>query len=186
LTVPAQRSCNFEAQALVHLDVLYRTALWLTRDRPEAEDLVQDTCLRAFTYFDRFTPGTNCRAWLVTILRSIFLNRISRRGREVLADDSEPESPASATAPSIDTPEVEFFRKAVSADVGRAVRELPLVFREAVVLVDLEGFSYREASEALGCPIGTVMSRLSRGRRLLRRRLRHLVALEARPAATLT
>ncbi len=180
MTVPTQRSRDFETQALVHLDVLYRTALWLTHDRSDAEDLVQDTCLRAFTHFHRFTPGTNCRAWLVTILRNVFLNRISLRGREVLANDSEPETVAtdSATAPSSDTPEVEFFHRALSGDVERVLRSLPLAFREVVILVDLEGFSYREAAEALGSPVGTVMSRLARGRCRLRHALRHLVHSE--------
>ncbi len=169
----AARIQAFEEGALVHLDALYRTALWLTRNRAEAEDLVQDTCLRAFKNFHRFTPGTNCRAWLLTILRRTFLNGVRRRGRELPEEDSALESASvSATAPGDNTPEIEFFRETLPADVDRALRSLPVVFREAVVLVDLEGFTYREAAEALECPVGTVMSRLSRGRGLLRGALR--------------
>lgn len=164
LVVPGSSRREFEAQALVHLDPLYRTALRLTHNRPEAEDLVQDAYLRAFTFFERFEPGTNCRAWLFTILRNAFLNRIRGRRREGLDDDSELASAtASVTAPSSDNPEVEFFRKVLPADVEGALRALPLVFREAVILVE-------------------VMSRLSRARRLLRYRLHHLVGPESRQA----
>jgi RNA polymerase sigma-70 factor (ECF subfamily) len=171
---------DFEAQALVHLDALYRTALRLTQSRPEAEDLVQDACLRAFRYFDQFERGTNCRAWLFTILRNIFLNRIRGRGREVVDDDSKlTAATASVTAPSSDDPEAEFSRRALLADVEGALSALPLVFREAVILVDLEGFSYKEAAQVLECPVGTVMSRLWRSRRLLRRALQPAGAMES-------
>lgn len=173
---PAARCRDFEAEALVHLDALYRTALRLTGNRAEAEDLVQDAYLRAFKNFNRFTPGTNCRAWLFTIMRNVFLSRIRHRGREVLKDGAELESAAaSVTAPSSDHPEAEFFRRVLPGDVERALRSLPLAFREVVILVDLEGFSYREAAEALGCPVGTVMSRVYRGRGLLRHGLRQFV-----------
>lgn len=160
--------------ALVHLDALYRTALRLTHNRADAEDVVQETFLRGFRSFDRFNPGTNCRAWLFTILRNVFLNRIRREGREV--PESEPawdSSRESATAPAAAgaNPEEEFFQTVLHGDVDRALKALPLPFREAVVLVDLEGLSYREAAEVLGCPLGTVMSRLSRGRHLLRQAL---------------
>lgn len=165
---------EFEREALVHLDLLYHTALRLTRNRAEAEDVVQETCVRAFRHFHRFNPGTNCRAWLLTILRNVFLNRIRQGGREVL--EGEPtswESAPSATmaSPVVGNPEEEFFQTVVHGDVDRALRGLPLVFREAVVLADLEGLSYREVAHVLDCPLGTVMSRLSRGRRLLRQAL---------------
>ncbi len=182
----APRRRDFEAQALVHLDALYRTALRLTQSRPEAEDLVQDACLRAFTHFDQFEPGTNCRAWLFTILHNIFLNRIRGRGHEVLDDDSKLGlATASVTAPSSDNPEAEFFRRTLPADVEGALSALPLVFREAVVLVDLEGVSYKEAAQALECPVGTVMSRLWRSRRLLRRALQPAGAMESPEEAQL-
>ena len=163
---------EFEQTVLVHLDALYQTALRLTKNRAEAEDVVQEACLRAFRGFHRFSPGTNCRAWLFTILRNVFLNRLRREGREVLeADaafwDSGVES-ATAPGPAFGNPEEEFFQTVVHGDVDRALQALPLVFREAVILADLEGLSYKEIAEVAGCPVGTVMSRLSRGRRLLR------------------
>ena len=169
------RSREFEEVALVHLDALYRSALWLTQNRAEAEDLVQEACLRAFRNFHRFNPGTNCRAWLLTILRNIFLNRRRRAEREVLEEDpavweSSPES-ATLLASGSENPEEELLQTLLHGDVDRALRALPLAFRETVVLADLEGLSYKEVAQVLGCPIGTVMSRLSRGRHLLRQAL---------------
>jgi RNA polymerase sigma-70 factor (ECF subfamily) len=169
------RSGEFEEVALVHLDSLYQTALRLTRNRAEAEDVVQETCLRAFRNFHRFTAGTNCRAWLFTILRNVFLNRIRDGSREVL----DPEGAllegriAGLSSPMIDmeSPEEHLLQSVVHGDVDRALRALPPVFKEPVVLADLEGFSYREIAEILECPIGTVMSRLFRGRQLLRQSL---------------
>ncbi len=176
---PAARCQEFEEQALVHLDSLYRTALRLTRNRAEAADVVQDTCLRAFKNFHRFTPGTNCRAWLFTILRRVFLNRVRRGQDKQLRDEPILEAAvASVTAPARDSPEGEFFRRILPADVEAALSALPLVFREAVILVDLEGFSHKEAAQALECPVGTVMSRLWRSRRLLRRALQPAGAME--------
>jgi RNA polymerase sigma-70 factor, ECF subfamily len=167
---------EFEEVALVHLDVLYRTALRLTHHRADAEDLVQETCLRAYRSFDRFNPGTNCRAWLLAILRNAFLNRVRRAGRELLDDEATPwEATESAFADrgmAESNPEEEFFQTVLHGDVDRALAALPLPFREAVALTDLEGLSYKEVAEVLGCPIGTVMSRLARGRALLRRSLR--------------
>jgi RNA polymerase sigma-70 factor (ECF subfamily) len=160
---------EFEEVALVHLDALYQIALRLTGSRAEADDVVQETYLRAYRSFDRFNPGTNCRAWLFTILRNAFLNRLRAGRREVLEADMDQREPAperpAAAEPS---PEETFFQTVLHGDVDRALKALPLVFREAVILADLEGLSYREVAEVLGCPIGTVMSRLSRGRRLLR------------------
>lgn len=170
------RASEFEQVALVHLDALYRSALWFTRNRAEAEDVVQETCLRAFRSFHRFNPGSNCRAWLLTILRNVFLNRVRKEGRQVPEGDATfwESSVESLTAGGRvgDNPEEEFLQTVVHGDVDRALRALPLVFREAVVLADLEGLSYKEVAEVLGCPTGTVMSRLSRGRGLLRQSLR--------------
>ncbi len=168
-----QRAREFEEVALVHLDALYRTALRLTHSRAEAEDLVQDTYLRAFRSFDRFDPGTNCRAWLFTIMRNLFLNRIRNHGREVLEADGGMVDVVGTPElrPGGGNPEEEFFQTVLHGDVDRALRDLPPTFREAVVLADLEGLSYREIAEVIGCPVGTVMSRLSRGRSLLRRAL---------------
>jgi RNA polymerase sigma-70 factor (ECF subfamily) len=168
---------EFERVALVHLDTLYRSALRLTQNRAEAEDIVQEACLRAFRSFHRFDPGTNCRAWLLTILRNAFLNLRRRGGHEVygesttseLADESMTDMGA-----AVGHPEEEFFQTVLHGDVDRALKALPLAFREAVMLADLEGLSYKEISQVLGCPIGTVMSRLSRGRGLLRMMLHRL------------
>jgi len=173
------RSREFEEVALVHLDALYRSALRLTHNRSEAEDLVQETCLRAFRGFHRFNPGTNCRAWLFTILRNAFLNRIRQAGRDVLAGESvDLESTTfpgvAETLPARGHPDEEFFQTVLHGDVDRALKALPLPFREVVILADLEGLAYKEIAQVVGCPIGTVMSRLSRGRGLLRQALGRL------------
>jgi RNA polymerase sigma-70 factor (ECF subfamily) len=164
------RSREFEEAALVHLDALYRGALRLSRNRAMAEDLVQEALVRAFRSFHRFTPGTNCRAWLFRIMRNVYLSRV-RREREVPVEDVTADAALAAGLwgyRPIGTPEEEFFQTLLHGDVERAIGTLPEQFREAVVLADLEGFTYREIAEALECPIGTVMSRLHRGRRLLR------------------
>ncbi len=171
-----QESSEFERTALVHLDTLYQTALRLTRSREEAEDVVQETVLRAFRKFHRFNPGTNCRAWLLTILRNLFLNRLRKEGREILEPDStvwESGQP-SLTSVGFVNPEEAFFQTVLHGDVDRALKGLPLAFREAVVLADLEGLTYKEVAGVVGCPVGTVMSRLSRGRHLLRHALTRL------------
>jgi len=131
--------------------------------------------LRALRNFHQFNPGTNCRAWLFTILRNVFLNRRRRDGREVLDGDatgweSATES-ATSSSPVADSPEEAFFQTVLHGDVDRALKAVPLVFREAIVLADLQGLSYREVAAVIGCPVGTVMSRLSRGRHLLRQAL---------------
>lgn len=158
---------------LVHLDALYRVALRLTRNRAEAEDVVQDAFLKAFRSFHRFDPGTNCRAWLFTILRNVFLNRVRAQGREILEADvgGLDQVEVTADAHADQNPEEQFLNTMLHGDIDRALATLPLAFREAVVLVDIEGLSYREVAEVVGCPVGTVMSRLSRGRALLRRAL---------------
>jgi RNA polymerase sigma-70 factor (ECF subfamily) len=160
--------------ALVHLDSLYHAALRLTRNRAEAEDVVQDAVLRAFRAFDTFDRATNCRAWLLTILRNVFLNRERRHGRELLDTDLTSIEAAGQPAPDWPAgrdPENEYLHTVLHGDVDRALRALPLAYREAVILADLEGLTYKEVAQVLGCPVGTVMSRLSRGRALLRHAL---------------
>jgi RNA polymerase sigma-70 factor (ECF subfamily) len=168
------RTREFEDVVLVHLDALYRTALRLTHNRAEAEDVVQETCLRAFRGFHRFDPGTNARAWVFTILRHVFLNRLRRAGREA-SESEEPRLESvleSATlGPDLDNPEEHFLQTVLHGDIDRALRALPAPFREVVILTDLEGLSYKETSDVLDCPIGTVMSRLYRARQLLRQTL---------------
>jgi len=166
---------EFEEVALVHLDRLYHMALRLCQNRTEAEDLVQETYLRAFRHFDQFDPGTNCRAWLFAILRNTFLNRVKRQGREILEpDEGELErggAGLSETMAPLPTPEEELVKHVVDGDLVRALEQLPLRFREVVLLADLEECSYKEIARICGVPTGTVMSRLFRGRGLLRKAL---------------
>ena len=169
------QASEFEDVALVHLDLLYRAALRLTHNRAEAEDLVQETWLRALQHFDQFDPGSNCRAWLLTILRNAFLNRLRRQGREILESDMAADGSGSArlgeTSVAHSSPEEDFFQTVLHGDVDRALKTLPLPFRFVVTLADLEGLTYKEIAQVLDCPIGTVMSRLSRARQLLRKEL---------------
>jgi RNA polymerase sigma-70 factor (ECF subfamily) len=170
---------EFEEQALVHLDRVFQFAVRLARNRTEAEDLVQETYLRAFRHFDQFNPGTNCRAWLFAILRNTFLNRVKRRGREVSGleegDLERMEADLVGGPSAIESPEEELLRQVVDADLVTALDGLPLIFREVVLLADVDECSYKEIAQVCGVPIGTVMSRLSRGRRLLRRALESIV-----------
>ncbi len=166
---------EFEGVALGHLDLLYRAALRLTHKRAEAEDLVQETWLRALRHFDQFDPGSNCRAWLLTILRNAFLNRLRREGREILESDMAATEAGAArleeASVARSSPEEDFFQTVLHGDVDRALKTLPLPFRLVVTLADLEGLTYKEIAQVLDCPIGTVMSRLSRARQLLRKEL---------------
>ena len=170
---------EFEDQALVHLDRVFHLALRLTRNRTEAEDLAQETYLRAFKHFDQFDPGTNCRAWLFAILRNAFLNQLKRQGREVPGLDEgvlERFATEMADGPgTLESPEEELLKGVAGAELVAALERLPLIFREAVVLADVEECSFKEIAQICGVPMGTVMSRLSRGRRLLRRALETLV-----------
>jgi RNA polymerase sigma-70 factor, ECF subfamily len=171
-----QQAVRFEAEALGYIDSLYRTALRLTRNPADAEDLVQDTYLKAFRSADRFEPGTNLRAWLFTILHNTARNRARDRARDVVRADSEAvDRAAEAWSASADsagaTPESLLLRDTLDPDLQAALDALPDAFREAVWLRDVEEFSYAEIAEMLSIPVGTVMSRLSRGRRMLFERL---------------
>ncbi|HXE57127.1 MAG TPA: sigma-70 family RNA polymerase sigma factor [Gemmatimonadales bacterium] len=172
MPAPVADRRSFEEEALPHLDGLYRVALRLTRDPARAEDLVQETMLRAFRAWDRFTPGTNARAWLFAILRNGFINeyrRMRREPRMVELDAAEPGSIHDAVADT--DPEGRFFSRIVDEQVLAALDDLPPDFREVVVLSDVEGLPYAEIAELLGVPVGTVKSRLFRARRLLQRAL---------------
>jgi len=164
----------FEGEALAYLDSLYRTSLRLTRNPADAEDLVQETYLKAFRAAGRFEPGTNLRAWLFTILHNTARNRARDRARDAVTIDSETvERAADAQsgflpgAGPVETPETLLIRETLAPDLQKAIDALPDLFRQAVWLRDVEEFSYAEISEMLSIPIGTVMSRISRGRRLL-------------------
>lgn len=165
---------EFQEIALVHADELYATALRLTKNERDAEDLLQDTFLKAFTFFHRFQKDTNCRAWLFKILTNTFINSYRRKTkeREILgADDLRPVEDKLYDTARIklrSDPERGLWHKIISRDVRTALEELPLEFRMVVVLADLQGFPYKDIATILGCPVGTVMSRLFRGRKLMR------------------
>jgi RNA polymerase sigma-70 factor, ECF subfamily len=162
----------FERDALACIDSLYGAALRLTANPADAEDLVQDTYLKAFRSSNQFEPGTNLKAWLFTILRNTFLNRRRRAAKEPIAVESEEIERMAAGLPGDPvTPEQLLLRDTIDADLQAALDALPEAFREAVWLRDVEEFTYAEMAAMLSVPIGTVMSRISRGRRLLFDRL---------------
>lgn len=165
----ADDNALFEELAMPLFDPLYNFARWLTRDREEAEDLVQETYAKALKGFATFQQGTNFRAWMFRILRNAFLN--SRTGlapaRTVrLEDEEEGAPPPSATVR--ETPESLLLRVDDIENVRAAIEQLPVFYREAVLLADVEEMSYQEIAETLSIPIGTVMSRIARGRKGLR------------------
>ena len=161
---------TFSAEVLALLEPLYATALRLTRNRADAEDLVQDTVVKALRFQDRYTPGTNLKAWLYTILHNTWRNRRRDAAREAVEVDSDRVEEA-ASLPggpiALETPERILLRETLDADLQTALDALPAAFREAVWLRDVEEFSYAEIATMLDIPIGTVMSRISRGRRAL-------------------
>jgi RNA polymerase sigma-70 factor, ECF subfamily len=174
----AEDKRRFQEEALPFLDSLYAGALRMTRNPADAEDLVQETMLRAYRSFDRFEPGTNLKAWLFRILTNAYINVYRKRQREpqkVSQDevedfdlyqelkDHDPQFSA--------TPETIVLDALVDSDITDAIDDLPEQFRLAVVLSDVEGFSYAEMAEIMDVPMGTVMSRLHRGRKALQKRL---------------
>jgi len=167
---------RFEKEALVHLDALYRTALRMTKNEGDADDLVQETFLKAYRFWDKFEEGSNCRAWLFKIMTNIFINnyRAKTRKPQVVdledVDDDFLFGQLSALGPS-ENPESHFFAKVFDDDVKKAIDNLPEDFRLVVVLSFLEGFSYQEIADITGLQIGTVKSRLHRGRKLLQKEL---------------
>lgn len=170
------RQEEFEAVALEHFDVLYSTAMRLTRNPAEAQDLVQETYLKAYRFFDRFEPGTNIKAWLFTILRNTHINTYRKASRQQEQTDFERVEPFYADPTlfpewSDQAPLEEVLRHVVQDDVKRALDALPEVYRMVVLLADMADFSYKEIAAIIDCPEGTVMSRLFRGRRLLRNSL---------------
>ena len=171
---------TFEAEAMPHMPRLFRLAMWLERNRSEAEDLVQETLMQALKSFHRFTPGTNCRAWLVTILYHVRSNRIRARSRVVLVpDENHFIAETVPIAPSIPD-------RLTDEEVLGALRDLPEAHQQLILLCDIEELTYREAAAALSIPIGTVMSRLHRARALLREALAHLADTMVAPAAVAT
>ena len=176
------RDERFEQEALPWLDDVYRFALSLTRDEMDAEDVVQDTFLRAYKSWGTYAPGSDCRRWLFTICRNAFLRARERERPTVELNDRAGEPFAGLALSALDTPrtglEDLLFRTDLLPAVESALARVPTPFRAAVVLVDVEEQSYEAAAEILGVPIGTVRSRLFRGRRIMQ----ELLAAHARDA----
>ena len=170
---------EFERVALPQLSHLYTSAFYLTKDKAEAEDLVQETYIRALRFFDKFKPGTNCRAWLLTILRNLFINRYRQKRQEPEKVDWErieqvyESMVEQGEKAERDNPENHLISQLMDEEVERALRELPEEYRMAIVLVDIEELSYEETAKVMECAIGTVRSRISRGRRILQVALRN-------------
>lgn len=160
-----QKWADFEAEAMPHIQSLFRSAMWLTRDRALAEDLVQETMFEAIKSFHRYELGTNCKAWLTTIMQNLNLKRLYKLGRMKIVDGAEERLaetiPFEPSVPENLTDEV----------VITAIKKVPDPFRDVILLADVEEFSYKDIALILGVPIGTVMSRLYRGRRMLRQEL---------------
>src|SRR5438128_12595239 len=167
-----QKRASFEQEALVHLDALYRVALRLTGNAADADDLVQETMLKAYRSWDQYEKGTNAKRWLLTILRNSFINEYRRRTRHRETVDVDTIEPF-AVFPEIqdEDPQGAFFDRIVDDEVLRAIDGLPEAFRETVVLSDVEGMSYQEIARILKVPVGTVKSRLFRARQMLQRKL---------------
>ncbi|MBI4503177.1 MAG: sigma-70 family RNA polymerase sigma factor [Gemmatimonadetes bacterium] len=170
-TADEKRSA-FEREALPHLDTVYRVALRFTGEPAKAQDLVQDTMLKAFRSWHRYETGTNVRAWLLTILRNTFINEYRKeKQRGPTVDISTAETFSLFDKVQEEDPEGRFFDQIIDDEVLQAVDDLPDEFRETLVLSDMEGMTYQEIADVTGAPVGTVKSRLFRARRALQRRL---------------
>ena len=174
-----EKRTEFERQALVHTDSLFGAAYRLTRNARDAEDLVQDSLLRAYRFWDSFEQDSNCKAWLLRIVTNTFINEYQRkkRSREVLDAASAEQDATDGVLVHADahdrlSPERALVERSVSDDVQKALDSLPEDFRTAVILCDMQGLSYKEIADIMECPVGTVMSRLFRGRKLLAAALR--------------
>lgn len=172
----ARKRQAFEKEALPHMDALYRTALRMTKNVGDAEDLVQEALVKAYRFWDKFETGSNCRAWLFKIMTNVFINEYRSKSRSPMSvnvddiDDSYLYGQLAANSDG-DNPEKELFAKMLDDDVKKAIDELPDDFRIVVVLSFIEGFSYQEIAEIADLQLGTVKSRLHRGRKLLQKEL---------------
>ncbi len=162
---------DFEREAVPHMDALFNFALRMTGDSDEANDLVQDTYLRAFRFFDKFEKGTNCKAWLFRIMKNTYINTYRKRTKEPeKVDYEEVENfyenikPSSTDDAHLDK---EIFDNLLDDQVSNAISALPEDFRTVVILADIEGFTYDEIADFIDCPVGTVRSRLHRARKML-------------------
>ncbi len=172
-----QKKHDFESEAMVHTEALYRTALRMTKNEVDAEDLVQETLLKAYRSFDRFEKGTNAKAWLFKIMTNTFINNYRAKQKESTSisyddvDDSYLHSQLRDKPSETGNPERDFFNKILDRDVVEAIEKLPAEFRMVVVLAFNEGFAYQEIADILGIQVGTVKSRLHRGRKMLQKLL---------------
>lgn len=178
----ARKKAEFEALVMPHLEALYGTAVRMTRNPQEADDLLQDTCLKAYRFLDKFQRGTNFKAWIFKILTNVFINRYRKLQRdrevrgEVEKDGHHAHILAQGPARDAQHPEETILDRLMSDDIREALEKLPPDFRMAIILSDVEEFSYKEIAEIMDCPVGTVMSRLYRARRQMQRLLyRHAV-----------
>jgi RNA polymerase sigma-70 factor (ECF subfamily) len=184
---------DFETEALSYMDQLFAAALRMTRHRSDAEDLVQETYAKAFAAQDKFKPGTNLKAWLYRIQTNAFINTYRKKQRQPKVSDAEQvedwqiAAAAEHTSSGLASAEQEALDQIGDDEIKRALAELPEDFRMAVYLSDVEGFAYKEIAEIMDTPVGTVMSRLHRGRKLLREKLREYAAergiYDKRPAS---
>jgi RNA polymerase sigma-70 factor (ECF subfamily) len=186
--MPRDRRLRFEQTALPYLDAIYTAALRLARNPDDAKDLLQETVLRAYRGFHQFKPGTNCRAWLLTILYNTFRTAYRRGGREQLANTNEEfeqeiENRSFANHSPRDNPERMVAERMTGRLIEQALDAIPQEFREALLLVDLHELNYHEVAEVLEVPIGTVKSRVSRGRALMRCALEKLSIFSGKSGA---
>lgn len=172
-----ERKARFEAEAMQYVDQLYAAALRMARNRADAEDLVQEAYLKAFAAFHQYTPGTNLKAWLYRILTNTYINVYRKRQREPqqansdTVEDWQLAAASSHDSRGLPSAENEALARLPDSDIKEALASIPEDFRMAVYYSDVEGFSYKEIAEIMDIPLGTVMSRLHRGRKLLRDRL---------------
>ncbi len=174
----------FGREAMVHLDHLYRVGFHLAKHQDEAQELVQETFVRALAACDQFNPGTNMKAWLTKILHNLFLDRYRQRKRWISTDDPAHEESDYWKGLPVENPgpESHALSRELNVQITNGLKGIPGEFRAPIVLVDIGDFTYEEAAEILSCPIGTIRSRLSRGRKLLQEYLRPYVGSEPEKA----